>query len=322
MEIKVSVIICSYNRINDLLECLKSIDSLEYPFLEIILVDNGSTDGTLELIKKEHPLIKTIKNSKNMGTSYARNQAINIAQGEYLWFLDSDSIIINKKCLDNMLTFFENNKDIGSVGGQIIKENYKLTYWIMGELKDKKYQKREAEIFEYSVHYLPTCNCMMKKSLMLILGGFDTNYFYYCEDLDVGLKIRKLGLKNVFKSDCCVLHSFSQNARFGDYYLMYRNLLRCLIMNKTFYYIIYFPFTQSCRIFLDFIKFKKEGGNIKNIKTIKDSEKNRNYSNRGGILKLALKIISASSRAYLWNVFHLFETIRARNTKPEFLEIC
>ncbi|MFC1682532.1 glycosyltransferase family 2 protein [Nanoarchaeota archaeon] len=232
-KIVVSVVICTYNRKNDLIKCLDSIYTLNYINLEIILIDNNSTDNTYEEIKEKYPKLNIIKNSKNMGASYARNQGINKAQGKYIWFLDDDAIILNKDCLKNMLAFLEKNENTGALGGQIIRENNELIYWVMGEKKDKKIPVKGSEDFQFNVHYLPTCNCIMKRDLLLKLGGFDTEYFYLCEDLDIGLKIKNLKLNNIFKSDCCALHNFSQSQRVSNYFLLYKNLLRCLLINKS-----------------------------------------------------------------------------------------
>lgn len=319
-DIVVSIIVCSNNRKEDLLRCFDSIKILKYPYLEIIWIDNGSIDGSFEAVKKKFPYVKIIKNSKNLGTDYSRNQGIKIAKGKYVWFLDSDTIILSKDCLKNMLVFFKKNKKTGSLGGQIIKENGESKYWIMGENKDMKISINTKKILQYSVHYLATCNCIIKKELLEKIGGFDINYFYYCEDLDLGLKIKNLGFYNIFRSDCCVLHNFSQKQRIGDYYLFYRNMMRCLIINRTKFYLFFYPFTQLYRIYYDFKKFRKEKKDINSIKTVKYSEKNR-YKGKIGTIKLGIKIISSLAKAYVWNIVHLQETIYIKNKKPNFLEL-
>ena len=89
----ISVSIVNLNGEKYLDECLKSLEELNYPRnkLEIIVVDNGSTDNSLEMIRENYPHVKIIENSRNMGFAYANNQAAKVAKGEYVAFLNNDT---------------------------------------------------------------------------------------------------------------------------------------------------------------------------------------------------------------------------------------
>ena len=91
----ISVIIVTYNSIDTISESIDSILSQQPESLEVIVIDNASCDGTARLIERHYPQATLIKNRKNMGSAYARNQGINISKGKYLLFLDSDAYLKN-----------------------------------------------------------------------------------------------------------------------------------------------------------------------------------------------------------------------------------
>ncbi|MFC1497430.1 glycosyltransferase family 2 protein [Verrucomicrobiota bacterium] len=318
-----SIIICTHNRKNDLIKCLSSIRSSIVGDFEILVVDNNSTDGTVDAIRTEFPEVHLIINDKNLGTAQSRNQAITVSHGKYIWFLDSDTELLSGNILSNMLDYFELHQDIGALGGQVVEEDGQKKYWMMGCIdsgKDEKILVDDGEPFEREVMYLPTCNCMVRKDLLYALGGFDVEYFYYCEDLDLGLKIRNSGLKNVFRSDCCVFHKFSQESRIGDYYLFERNLLRCLIINgSVFNFLFFIPWRliRSCRVF---IGLARKGNVIGNVRTIKESEKGV-YSGIIGIARLMFRMLLSIIGAWVWNLIYLWKTLRVKFGKVNYLDV-
>ena len=95
-EFKVSVVIPTYNRIKFLYRAITSVLKQSYPIDEIILVDNGSTDQTINFLKKKFSSIKVI-NEKKRGVSFARNEGIKNCKNEWIAFLDSDDEWMAKK---------------------------------------------------------------------------------------------------------------------------------------------------------------------------------------------------------------------------------
>ena len=79
-----------------LLKCVKTIYSQKYKNFEIIIIDNGSSDGTSNIIKKKYPKVRLFKTIKNLGTSYSRNAGVSFSKGKIIWFLDSDTYLYDK----------------------------------------------------------------------------------------------------------------------------------------------------------------------------------------------------------------------------------
>ncbi|MFH0797819.1 MAG: glycosyltransferase family 2 protein [Candidatus Woesearchaeota archaeon] len=116
---KVSIIIPSWNRKNDLKRSLDSIKTQDYDNIEVIVVDNGSKDGSVDMVEKDYKEVKLIKNDKNMGVSVAKNQGILASTGEFIHFCDSDIEMFNKSMVSTMVKILEDNHEIGALGERL-----------------------------------------------------------------------------------------------------------------------------------------------------------------------------------------------------------
>ncbi len=181
---KVSVIIPTYNRLPMLKEAVNSVLAQDDEDMEVIVVDDGSTDGTGEVIKGYGGRVQLIQFSTNKGVSAARNQGILKARGKYIAFLDSDDLWVKGK-VKIQTTFLDENP------------HYPICYtdeiWIRkGKRVNpmRKHTKYSGWIFEKC---LPLCiispsSAMMRKSLFSKVGLFD-EAFPVCEDYDFWLRV-------------------------------------------------------------------------------------------------------------------------------------
>ncbi|MDR3048046.1 MAG: glycosyltransferase, partial [Bacteroidales bacterium] len=123
---QVSIIIVNFNTKNFLYNCLESIykHTKDISF-EIIVSDNGSTDGSIELVKSKFPAVILIANNKNLGFGAANNRGLEIAKGEFVFFLNSDTILLNN-AVNIFYTYWQNyrNKnELGALGCNLIDRN-------------------------------------------------------------------------------------------------------------------------------------------------------------------------------------------------------
>jgi len=179
----VSVIIPTYNRGYCISESIDSVLNQEYRQIELIVVDDGSTDETRELVTKYPDLIYR-RLEKNSGVSHARNLGIDLAQGELICFLDSDDL-------------WEKNKLKVQVDWMQAHPDCKIAYsdeiWIRNGVRVnpmKKHRKFSGDIYQ---HCLALCivspsSVILRSSLLREIGGFDEN-FPVCEDYDLWLRI-------------------------------------------------------------------------------------------------------------------------------------
>lgn len=180
---KVSIILPTYNRIDFLKECLESIEKQTFSDYELIVIDDASTDGT-EIFLNSRENIKRIRHSGNLGVSAARNNGIRSALGQYICFIDSDDLWMEKK-LEAQVRWMETHPDCMAIHTDEI--------WIRNGKRVNpmnKHEKRGGYIFE---HCLPLCvvspsSVMLRAALLEESGLFDES-LPACEDYDLWLRI-------------------------------------------------------------------------------------------------------------------------------------
>jgi glycosyltransferase involved in cell wall biosynthesis len=197
-EPKVSICIPTYNRKNYLKETLKSILAQTYKDYEIVIVDDGSTDGTKDMIKKL-PIPVTYHWQPNAGEPAARNKLLELAKGEFINFIDSDDLLFPYAIEQLLETLYKHGPDV-IVYGTYIRIDEKGN-----QLKRKKVRLPSgnitAELFDRI--YVNSCGTMCKKKILQQAGGFDAS-LYVCSPyvlwLRLSLKYRFVSVeKPVFK---------------------------------------------------------------------------------------------------------------------------
>lgn len=319
---KVSIIIPNWNRKDDLMECLESINKQSVKDYEVVVVDNGSTDGSVEILKRQYPFVKIIENKENVGAAQARNQAIKIAKGEYLWFLDSDAVVIKKDCLFNMLSILNQDKKIGLLGGEVLKINDKYKIRVSNSCRN------QDGIFLYlegcklkQTDYIATSNCIVRREIICRIGGFDPHYIYGYEDNNVGYNISRLGYKNIVDDRVLAYHKIAISGRMSNFYMWHRNRIRFLILKENLWFLLFLPFIDiytTLKIFPSRLKEVKERG-IKDLALMKTKKQRRG----GTFYKIFVLGFDYSLNwilGMLWNVINLPKTIYIRKKRPNFIK--
>lgn len=213
---EISISIVNLNGEKYLKDCLDSIKKLNYPQdkLEIILVDNGSTDKSLNLVSSGYPQVKIIKNGKNMGFAYANNQAAKAAKGEYVAFLNNDTRV-DKDWLLELLRPIYMDKEVVASGSKVLSIDGKKIDFVGGMInfEGKGFQidygipVEEDNYNKYA--FLPFVNggaMLVNRRVFLDVGGFDEDFFAYYEDVDFGWRLWVLGYKVIFSPKSIVYH--------------------------------------------------------------------------------------------------------------------
>jgi len=220
----VSIVIPVYNRKEEIIRCLRSIKDQEYRPIEIIVVDDGSSDGTAAVIRSmEDDDIRLLHSETRCGPSYARNIGIMAVKGEYVLFLDSDTVLENRQVVKAMVRKLEEDPRVGSVGGEI-----PVYLGLPGEVRGRQLNyfgestpsSVRADIGKEPLWrectYLATCNCMMRIADLKTIGGFDPYFVFGGEDTDVGYALGKIGRMNFVGSRTGVQHYHIKTGRYAN----------------------------------------------------------------------------------------------------------
>ncbi len=210
--VRVSIIIPLFNGENTIEECMSSLRSLQYPHpYEIIIIDNNSSDRSVEKIK---PYVNghTVRlySERKQGSYAARNKGIRLARGAFIAFTDADCIV-QKDWLTNITKRLEEHT-VGGVGGKIVPYRPETDLERFG---DKYIFNEEKKPFPY----LGTGNCVFRKDVLWELHLFDER-FLSGGDVDLSLRIQKQGYRLLYQPDAviCHKHRTSLKAFFCQYY--------------------------------------------------------------------------------------------------------
>ena len=203
----VYIIVLNYNGREDACECLDSIKNLDYNNFKTLVSDNGSTDGSIEHIKKNFPWVKIIENYKNLGFSEGNNIGIKYALergSDYILLLNND-VIVSFSLLKDLLEVVTKDRTAGIVGPKILNYYLKDRIWFAGGKihswlgntwhtgnghKDSSHFQRVVE-----EDYQTGCALLIKREVINKIGMFDPEYFMYFEDSDLCIRARKGGFK-------------------------------------------------------------------------------------------------------------------------------
>lgn len=248
----VSVIIVNYNGKNLIKTVLSSIKKSSYNYFETIIVDNDSTDGSQEFIKKNYGAVKLVENKENLGYS-GINSALKHCKGEYILFLNND-MEIDRECISNLVSSIQSDEKAAMAAPKLINFYNKSLQsggtWVSrafynGHIRGGGDDKSKE------IPYLGVG--LIKKEFVGMFGYlFDPDYFIYAEDLDLGLRIRLNGKKILFEPSAVLYHMHAATTKKAGgaltTYLMERNLLttffRVLSVKNT---LLYLPYVLCAR---------------------------------------------------------------------------
>ncbi len=219
-----SIIIVNFNAVKILKNCLDSIQQNTTVSHEIILIDNHSIDGSVAFIRDNYPKIKFIENQENLGFSRANNQGLEIAQGDYVLFLNNDTELLPDS-LERLLQFLQENPEVGAVGPQLLypDNSFQLStglfpsIWNEWKMKnivkkldagDKIFQNELALQFQQQqdVDWITGACILTRYDLVTELGGFDEKMFMFFEDVDLCKRIQNTGYRIVYFPTAKIIH--------------------------------------------------------------------------------------------------------------------
>src|SRR5680860_1702235 len=227
-----SIIVINYKTPRLTIDCINSLLSLpNSENREIIVIDNASEDESTNILKKEFgDKIKLIENKINLGFSGANNQGAKIASGDFLLFLNSDTIV-REDIFSSLSDLFQKNKDIAIISPRLKLQNgdnqpfaYGLfpTFWRLVTRKTKKELIINKDDKTKEVDWVSGCALVIRKRIFSEIKGFDENFFLYFEDVDLCKRIKNKGYKVIVDNTTSITHlggkSIEQHVTRKKYY--------------------------------------------------------------------------------------------------------
>ena len=259
----VSIVIVTYNRRKDTLECLESIYRSDYQNIEVILVDNNSSDGLVEAVSQHYPQVNLVANSYNAMAAKGRNIGVEKANGELLLFIDADNII-DPQMISHLVESAEMNMDVALLGPLMFyHSNPKNIWWAGAEInlwssRTTYLGKSDIDHGQYqdiqTVGHIPNV-FMCRSKIFEQVKGFEEYYGIMFEESDLAEKIKKLGFKVIMNPKAKTYHKVpfendpSQKLRYLGMetkfrtFLVARNRLFYLRRHATFLQYLFFMLT-------------------------------------------------------------------------------
>ncbi len=267
-NVKVSIIIPHWNGIEILSECITSLLETKHNSYEIIVVDNASTDGSQSWLKNTHPQIRLIENDKNYGYAGGCNRGALGANGDYLVFLNNDTIQ-DPNWIKYLEILMEKEEMIAAVQPKILNYYNKNIFDYAGGsggyldifcfpfARGRIFSKQEEDFGQYNdskqCFWSSGTAFMIKKELFFKAGKFDEYFFSHMEEIDLCWRLQAMGFQIWVEPNAVVYHKNALSMPMHShkkYYLNHRNSLLMLFGN---YSLTNAWFLGSIRIILEFI---------------------------------------------------------------------
>ncbi len=268
MSAFISIIIPHWNGIDVLSECLDSLKNSTYQHKEIIIVDNASSDGSQDWIKANHPDLILIENDQNYGYAGGCNRGVSTAKGEWLLFLNNDTIQ-DADWLEHLADAVGNQNDIAAIQPKI--RNYyerKLFDYAGGAgghidllcypfTKGRIFLDQEEDLGQYDtvedIFWASGTAIMVHKESFEKAGRFDETFFAHQEEIDLCWRLQLMGKRIVYEPKAVVYHKNAVSLpmhSFRKYYLNHRNSFFMLLTNYNLPLTLYF---LPIRLMLEFV---------------------------------------------------------------------
>lgn len=241
----VLIAIVNWNNKKFILRILESLQGISYDSYTILVVDNNSTDGSVEAVREQFNNVDLLLNKENIGSTGGFNAALKHAAEssgyDYVWLLDNDAEV-EIDTLSKMVSFMEANKDVGMCGCEIY-DNYVRDFMVESGSFVTKSGRLQAVFDKYKVppknpevDFVVACSCLVRVDALKTVGFMDERYFLFWDDIDYSFKMKKHGYKVAVASEAKAYHKpFLYGERLFNSYYEIRN--RLLFTSKYFNFI-------------------------------------------------------------------------------------
>ncbi|NPV58096.1 MAG: glycosyltransferase family 2 protein [Actinobacteria bacterium] len=227
---RASLVVVNYNTASDLRACLDSARE-KLGGVEVVVVDNGSTDGSVEMVREEFPWVRLVENPGNPGYASACNRGLRAASSPYVFILNSDVVFVEGG-MEEVLDFMDERPEAGALGPLVLNPDgsaqmscrrfpsmlENAVHGLLGDLwpdnpLTRSYQMKDLERNEpCEVDWVSGAAMLLRREAAERVGGFDETYFMYVEDVDICWRLREAGYRVFFHPGFRLVHHIGKTS--------------------------------------------------------------------------------------------------------------
>ena len=213
----VTIVIPHWNGVQHLPDCLESLRRQSYPHIEVIVADNGSTDGSLELLAQDYPEVRVLDLGENRGFTGACNAGMRAARGAYVALLNNDTKT-DPRWVENIVAAFERHPDAGIVASKMLLFDRRDTFHTAGDFYrldgipgNRGVWQKDTGQYEREEYVFSACggSAAYRRAMLDQVGLLDEDFFFSCEDLDLAWRAQFVGWRCVYAPRAIVYHKLS-----------------------------------------------------------------------------------------------------------------
>lgn len=234
---RVTVVVLNWNGREDTLACLRSLRACTYPALDLLVVDNGSEDGSEAAVREAFPDIALLQTGSNRGFAGGNNAGIEraLADGaDYVLLLNNDTEV-ESDFVEAMVEVAEADPSVGIVGSAIAYAHDPSRLWAFGGgvfdiatgwVRHVQHPVDPASLGTHGTrhYYITGCTMLLRRALLESIGMLDTTYFHFCEDVDLCLRAEAAGYRVTVAPESRLVHKVSATTRVASPTFLYYNL--------------------------------------------------------------------------------------------------
>ena len=212
----VTVIIVTYNSAETIGECLTSVQAQIGVQCEVIVVDNASTDGTTDVVRKWGGDVRLLANKENIGFGRANNQGFAASSGRYLYVLNPDAKLTQSNALVKLKTALEQHLDWGMAGTKVISADRRREGKPAYTYPSQTHVHRDFSKLPGQIAWVLGASMFFRRQVFGSVGGFDSDFFLYNEETDLCLRLREKGYVIGYVDTVEVIHIGGVSERAND----------------------------------------------------------------------------------------------------------
>jgi len=244
---RVAVMVLNHNGKEWIHRCLSSVIRTEYPEMQVYLIDNASTDGSVDCVEQSFPDVKIIRHQRNFGVAEGYGRALNGIEADYVALLNNDTEVLDPYWIRQLVEHFAGDPRIAAVACKIVSMEDRSRLVSVGGMgirfwrgfADIGFEQRDIGQYDYG-NFEPFAFCggaaLVKLASLSKVNGFDNKLFMYVEDVDVSWRMRLLGWRVGYAHEALVAHHVGGSTGGKlltpmKLYYSHRNLLRAILKN-------------------------------------------------------------------------------------------